>query len=284
MISIARLPWRRVHRRGPTGATRSRLCTGSASRRTTRCRRRRRTISAPRTPASAPIVFHPYKRPSTRPKPCPCRARPATRIGSVAPIAVVGTTIAAKAMTKRMRLTSHSLAAKCRMIGMNSDARSGSASVSEIPETATTASSSAYAAKNRSIRWPALITHAVPSANPPMKLATTRLVAQTVLPNTSAQRWNQATSKISPAAPDAKNNSETSRSGGGGVSVVGRSRNAAVKAASGSRNGGNCAARSRRLAGRAPRRLWSRSGSGVPPTRAHSRPRPHNPSGGSSDV
>jgi hypothetical protein len=37
-----------------------------------------------------------------------------------------------------------------------------------------------------------------------MKLARTRLVDHTLLPKTRPQRWNQTTSKIRAAAPDAK--------------------------------------------------------------------------------
>jgi hypothetical protein len=45
-----------------------------------------------------------------------------------------------------------------------------------------------------------------------MKLAKTILVAQVLLPNTSSARWNQTTSKISPAAPETKKARITARS------------------------------------------------------------------------
>ena len=44
-----------------------------------------------------------------------------------------------------------------------------------------------------------------------MKLDSTRLVAQTLLPNTRPLRWNQTTSKISPAAPEARQTSQSQR-------------------------------------------------------------------------
>ncbi len=47
--------------------------------------------------------------------------------------------------------------------------------------------------------------------SPPMKLDSTRLVAQTLLPNTRPLRWNQAISKIRLAAPEMKHTSNSQR-------------------------------------------------------------------------
>ena len=44
-----------------------------------------------------------------------------------------------------------------------------------------------------------------------MKLDRTRLVAQTLLPNTRPARWNQTTWKIRPAAPETKQTSPSRR-------------------------------------------------------------------------
>ena len=64
-----------------------------------------RIVSAPSTPASAPRVFQPYKRPSTRPKSALGARQPGHQQCSVAPMAVVGTAIAANAIENLIRLS-----------------------------------------------------------------------------------------------------------------------------------------------------------------------------------
>ena len=103
-------------------------------------------------------------------------------------MAVDGTRRIAKAVTKRTTLVSHRFSAAGLVRVTTNCVRAGSASVRATPETATMTSSAAYVRRNRRMRCPRRTMIALPSVRPPMKLDSTRLVAQTLLPNTRPLR------------------------------------------------------------------------------------------------
>jgi len=163
--------------------------------------------SPARAPSTAPSVFIPYSSPSTRPnsrersaRPGSCSARTST--GSVAPIAVAGSSIRPNAASRRTALRAHASASNRRNTGASVGVRDGKPRTRARPVTPMIASRAPYTRSGRRTDGVYRAARPFPSARPAMKLASTRLDAHTVLPKARPARRNQRVSKSRAAAPE----------------------------------------------------------------------------------
>ena len=162
------------------------------------------TASLSTAPASAPSVFQPYKRPRSCPKPVESLDSARTSTGSVAPIAIAGTTISTNAMPRRTALSASGCGRSMRKSGAKNAVRNGNRRTSARPLTPMETSSTAYSRAGRSLFGARLPASQLPSASPAMKLASTVLLAQTLFPNVSPASRNQSVSNSNADAPERK--------------------------------------------------------------------------------
>ncbi len=99
--------------------------------------------SATRAPATAPIVFHPYSRPSAEENDLSSPYRPLSRTGRVVPMAMAGTSRTLKATVKRITLSSPCCSVTCASMRDTNGAMIGSSNTAATPEAAMVTSTTA---------------------------------------------------------------------------------------------------------------------------------------------
>ena len=167
-------------------------------------KRRTSTASVAMAPSIAPSVFQPYSLPTIAPKRESDRDSASVNSGSVAPIAVVGSTSSTNALPNRAMFKSHGVSAITAKSGASAADSRGSASTTRKLLTPMPSSSSAYSLIGCVIRDCKRATRPLPSVRPLMNAASTRLALQTLLPSVSPASLNQSVSNVSPALPDRK--------------------------------------------------------------------------------
>ncbi len=130
------------------------------------------------------------------------RAR--TRSGRLAPMAVVGMSISTNAMPRRRGLSTAGWSRKGRKIGAKRCGSEGNSSTRVMPQRAMAVSSSAYSRRGLVVLDASRMLIPLPMASPPMKLASTMLPAQTLLPKVRPASRNHSVSNRSAAPPDTK--------------------------------------------------------------------------------
>ena len=183
------------------------LAAASAAPRTPRCSSSTASVSS--TPKTAPAVFQPYRRPRASPKPESRDVNARVRSGSVMPIAVEGTSRAAKAKMKRRLPSRTGWSASGASNGAIVAPMTGNPRTSATPVTATAASSPAYTRTGRPMRSPTRPAPTFPRARPAMNADRTRLDAHTLFPTAMPAWWNHRVSKTRAATPEAKKTAQS---------------------------------------------------------------------------
>ena len=131
-------------------------------------------------------------------------ARMRTPNASVMPMALVGTSIAASASSRRTPASAVECSSRGESHWPIKASDSGKVHTSRDPATATVISAAAKARAGRRIQRAQRAANTPPAAIPSMNAVSTSAPAHTVLPSTRPSARNQSTSNSSAAAPEAK--------------------------------------------------------------------------------